>query len=127
MSDTDGRSSVRMNISKRALSLLVLFAILLVTPPSAFALRCGTNIVDVGDAKIDVLRKCGKPDLVDEWEEEDYYRSSPEIDRLGETKKRTVRVFVEQWTYNFGATRLIYYLIFKNGVLSEIRTGEYGF
>lgn len=116
-----------MKLLGHLLFLLMIPAVLCTGALPAYALRCGTNLVDVGDTKIDVLRKCGKPDLVDEWDEDEYFRRSPEIDHLGEAKKRAVRVTVEQWTYNFGSTRLIYYLIFRNGTLTEVNTGNYGF
>lgn len=36
-------------------------------------------------------------------------------------------VEIEEWTYNLGSTRFIRYLIFENGVLVDIITGDYGF
>ena len=38
-----------------------LICVLLVAASPALALRCGNNIVDVGDTKIEVLSKCGEP------------------------------------------------------------------
>lgn len=48
---------------------------------NAFALRCGNSLVERGDRKIEVILKCGKPTLVDEWIEEIYvYDNDNEID-----------------------------------------------
>jgi hypothetical protein len=85
------------------------------TAADAYGLRCGNNLVDVGDRKIDVLAKCGEPAITDEWYEEEGFRGS------------SVMIRVEEWTYNFGPTRFIYFLRFKNGQLVEIRTGDHGY
>ena len=97
------------------------------TAVDAYGLRCGDNLVDVGDRKIDVLAKCGEPVVTDEWYEEETSRRSPEAGRFGEVERRSVMVHVEEWTYNFGPTRFIYFLKFKNGQLVEIRTGDHGY
>ena len=93
----------------------------------AYGLRCGTDLVNIGDRKIDVLRKCGEPALVDEWEEEETLRRSPRIERFGEDSRRRIFIRVEEWTYNFGPTNFIQILTFKNGELVDIRTGRRGF
>ncbi len=85
------------------------------TAVDAYGLRCGNNLVDVGDRKIDVLAKCGEPVVTDEWYEEETFRRS------------SIMIHVEEWTYNFGPTRFIYILKFKNGELVEIRTGDHGY
>ncbi|RPI38513.1 MAG: DUF2845 domain-containing protein [Nitrospiraceae bacterium] len=99
--------------------VLLFFACLtisgLITAVDAYGLRCGDNLVDVGDRKIDVLAKCGEPVVIDEWYEEESFRRS------------SVSIHVEEWTYNFGPTRFIYFLKFKNGQLVEIRTGDHGY
>lgn len=99
--------------------------IVLFTASQAVGLRCGNDLVDVGDAKIDVLRKCGEPLLVDEWDEEELLPRGGE--RIGEPRPRRAFVRVEQWTYNFGPTRFVYVIIFKKGKVAEIRTGDKGF
>ena len=35
-------------------------------------------------------------------------------------------VDVEEWIYNRGPTYFLYYLIFENGILKRIESGEYG-
>ena len=34
---------------------------------------------------------------------------------------------IETWTYNRGSTQLIRYLTFRNGYLTRIQTGDYGY
>ncbi len=108
-----------------SLSFFIIFPLL--TTVDAFALRCGSNIVDIGDTKLDVLRKCGEPTFQEQWEEEDLITHDTEIDRLGEHRIRKVIVPVDEWTYNFGPTRFVYILTFKKGRLVDIQTGEKGF
>ncbi len=113
--------------SFRKLIPVILAIILAALPGPAECLRCGNNLVDIGDEKIDVLRKCGEPTLVDQWEEQETLIKSPEFNRLGEVKRKRVYVPVEKWVYNFGPTRFIYIVIFKKGVVTEIQTGDHGF
>jgi hypothetical protein len=113
----------------RKIQLYFLFLILacLMAAVNAYGLRCGNDLVDVGDRKIDVLKKCGEPVITDDWYEENTFRRSQDVERLGEGKRRSVMVHVEEWTYNFGPTRFMYILTFKNGELVEIKTGDHGF
>lgn len=80
---------------------------------SALALRCDRALVVEGDVKFEVLRRCGEPYFVDAWE-------IPYYEGYG-------TLFMEEWSYNFGPTRLIRILRFRNGRLVAILTGEYGF
>ena len=80
---------------------------------SAFALRCGQDLVTEGDGKFDVLRRCGEPYFVEAWQDPLFYGQS-----FG---------FMEDWYYNFGAGRLIRILRFRNTRLVDILTGDYGF
>ena len=34
---------------------------------------------------------------------------------------------VEEWEYNFGTNRFLYYLRFENGKLMRITVGDYGY
>ena len=97
-----------------------------ISAADVYGLRCGNNLVDVGDPKIEVLRKCGKPDIIDRWDEEEVIAGSA-ADQIGEGRRTRVFANVEQWTYNFGPTRFIYILTFRNGKLAEIKTGDHGF
>jgi len=73
-----------------------------------------------GDTIAEVLKKCGEPDLVEHWDDEIILKESPTLEQ-----KVTVRV--EQWTYNFGPRYFIHILRFRNGRLTDIEKGQYGF
>ena len=97
-----------------------LICITLVAASPALALRCGNNIVDVGDTKIQVLSKCGEPALKEEVGED----ITRELDSR-ETRK--AKRYVEKWTYNFGSTRFIYVLTIRDGKVIDISTEDKGF
>ena len=100
------------------------------------ALRCGTQLVSIGDTIDDVIERCGKPTAIDSWEEKrvlqdfrriwghDQWTERSELNR--EPFFVTKLVKIEVWTYNFGFYRFIRYLKFENGILNEITTGEKG-
>jgi len=95
---------------------------LLFMASEAFALRCGNKLVDIGDRKIEVLEKCGNPLFVENWQEEVIvYRS-----RVERQIRRISSNYIEEWTYNFGANRFIYFLRFINGRLNRIEQGVVG-
>jgi len=96
--------------------------LLLFMTTEAFALRCGNKLVDIGDRKIEVLEKCGNPLFVENWQEEVIvYRG-----RLEKQIRRISNIDIEEWTYNFGANRFIYFLRFVNGRLNRIEEGQVG-
>jgi hypothetical protein len=96
--------------------------LLLFMTTEAFALRCGNKLVDIGDRKIEVLEKCGNPLFVENWQEEVIvYRG-----RLERQIRRLSNIDIEEWTYNFGANRFIYFLRFVNGRLNRIEEGQVG-
>lgn len=96
--------------------------LLLFMSAEASALRCGSKLVDIGDRKIEVLEKCGNPLFVETWEEEAIiYRSGLERQIRGISSAH-----IEEWTYNFGANRFIYFLRFVNGRLNRIEEGALG-
>jgi hypothetical protein len=105
---------------KSLLATITLASFLLLFPHASHAMRCGNDLVDVGDTKIDVLKKCGEPTLREEVGED----TSFESDALGRRKEKR---YVEQWTYNFGSTRLIYVLTIKSGKVVDITTLDKGF
>ena len=41
----------------------LLAAVIILSPHASAAMRCGNDLVDVGDSKIEVLKKCGEPTL----------------------------------------------------------------
>lgn len=99
----------------------------------AHALRCGNQLVSVGDRKARVLRVCGEPESRDERIE---YRSTSyeACRRTGHDRFCVVHedeahqpVRIEEWTYNFGTTRFMQLLEFENGVLKRLESMEYGY
>jgi hypothetical protein len=89
--------------------ILSFFITFLVSAPSSFAidredvssLGCSDGIVNMGDSKSDVLKKCGKP-----------------------TRKEGFKEHV--WVYDLGSSNLVYYLTFSRERLERIQTGGYG-
>lgn len=98
--------------------VIILTAILLLCAPAAFAdnFRCPNgSIVSSGDSLSEVLVKCDPPTHTIKRTDSD------------ETIKGRVRyIEVEEWTYNQGPHTLVHYLTFRNGILTEIKTGTFG-
>lgn len=88
-----------------------------------FALRCGNKLANQGDRKAEVLLKCGEPTLVEKWREEVVIYE----EEIEKHIKKVVNLYFEEWTYNFGSNRFLYFLKFKNDELSHIETGARGY
>jgi hypothetical protein len=120
-----------------AMTCLILLLVLPIearTDSPTSDLRCGQYVISRGARQSEVLRKCGNPSNIEWWEKEsvrrDFYRDIPvqsdeqlsqEPFFLGEY------IRVEEWEYNFGPTRFLYYLRFENGKLIRITVGDYGY
>ncbi len=84
----------------------------------AMAMRCGTHLVSQGDAQAHVLRRCGEPtDMSLRIEEETFLQNVG-----GATFRQTRTVTVESWVYNFGPTRAMERVEFRDGVVVRIET-----
>lgn len=95
----------------------------LILPQSALAesLRCKGDIVEIGDAKIDVFRKCGEPALKDTYCEKTplkIKRADGQLDTLEHCEN------VEVWTYNPGKGQFWTNLYFTEGKLRDMRYGD---
>jgi hypothetical protein len=79
--------------------------------------RCPTTsrLVQVGDSARKVEKRCGPPDEREPVVEE-YCDSDGDCRRRGG----------ERWTYDFGRTYFVRYLLFFNGLLTRIEEGDYG-
>jgi len=86
---------------------------------AAEAWRCGSRLVEVGDAKASVFLKCGEPG----WRE----RSQEERLVKREGIMEGTSFDHETWIYNSGPSEFMRYLYFENGELVRIATGERGF
>lgn len=98
-------------------TLLVILG-LLAAP--AFAFRCDGDLVDKGDAKAEVLIKCGEPDWRTQWTE-DIIVNAGSVDALRFSLTK------EQWLYNLGPQRFMRILLFEGGRLVEVMTGPRGY
>ncbi|GAB4390555.1 MAG: DUF2845 domain-containing protein [Thermodesulfovibrionales bacterium] len=119
----------------------VLFALLMISPAAGSdAFRCGGDLVNEGDTMYEVIRSCGEPSFVRSWQERrvkrDFFRDifGGEDERPGDRERQRLRfpflvveeVQIEEWTYDLGPNRFIRYLLFENGRLVDITTGDYG-
>lgn len=86
---------------------------------SADNFRCPNgNIVSTGDSISTVAVKCDQPTGV-------FKREEPlEISSDDMRGTRMVYIEVQEWTYTQGSG-LLHTLIFRNGILSEVRTGGF--
>lgn len=88
-----------------ALAVLVIGA----APAAEAGLRCGTELVQPGDSKVEVLKKCGEPLL----RETVAVKKTPGADEI-----------VDRWTYDQGPGRFLKVLTFEAGDLAGIENGE---
>jgi hypothetical protein len=83
------------------------------------AMRCGHKLVQLGDHINEVLARCGEPESVE--------TRTKIVGNILHHPRRTLdiqeyeQIQVEDWVYNFGPSRLQYYLRFENGELKEIK------
>lgn len=96
-------------------------AIFLVTVDTAFALRCGHNLVQVGDLKYEVFLTCGEPVST----EVIGYIDRVEIEFIDNAvSEKRIRVMkIEEWILevtNYGTT-YYYSLVFEGNELKEIK------
>ena len=112
-----------MNRTARYIFTPALCFILLLTTADCLALRCGDQIVHIGEDMDTVHRKCGRPDLftvIRAWEEGNqppmkstyrgYYANTS-------GSRSWVERSDEEWLYNCGSGDFAYTLVFENNVL----------
>lgn len=89
--------------------------LLLVVVPSAYALRCGNRVVGTDDYDFQVRQRCGDPY---------YIEHHFELVATGtDTPVQTIQESVyTAWFYNFGPSRLLVQLLFRDGRLVRERT-----
>jgi hypothetical protein len=80
---------------------------------------CGDRVISVGDTAAEVMAKCGEPFRQDRREE-------VVSRRIDDGTVLKVSVTVEEWTYDFGPNRFLRIFSFRNGTITNIRTGGYG-
>lgn len=84
------------------------------------AMRCGHDLVELGDYKGDVLARCGEPESVETRTK--IIGSTLHHPRRTLDIQQFEEIQIEEWIYNFGASRLQQYLRFENGELKEIKS-----
>ncbi len=102
-----------MKIAIVALFLTIFWAAAMA---EADTFRCPNgNLVSTGDSISEVVVKCDPPTFtVKRIESEEAHRGKFQI------------IEVEEWTYNQGPNTLLHFLIFRNGVLVQVKTGSFG-
>ena len=87
----------------------------------ADSIRCAGGIVQTGDAKIDLLAKCGRPSLVE--------GSSTEVGTFEAQNGVGRRVYapMDIWTYDFGRNQFVQLVRLVNGRVASIERGGYGY
>ena len=83
-------------------------------------LRCGKRLVSLGDNKAEVLIKCGEPAWKDAWTDQ-------LITDVNTVNALRVSIDRECWVYNFGHHSFLRFLLFENGRLIKVTTGDYGY
>ena len=73
---------------------------------SSESLRCGSELAAVGDTKVEVMTKCGKPS----------FREKTSSRRGG----------IEKWYYDRGSADFVYVLIFHGGILKYVEQAGRG-
>jgi hypothetical protein len=108
--------------------LLVLITFTIVAADSS--LRCNGSIISLGATSQEVLDKCGRPYHRESWEtsHNQYVRQfyDYEKERFILPKLVVGPIQMERWTYDFGSNKFIRYLLFQNGELIDIETGDKG-
>lgn len=107
---------------KRMFTICALVAALSAQPAYADNFRCPNgSIVSTGDSIATVAAKCDPP-------ADRFRREEPmAVDVTGadsRTGTKIIYIDVQEWLYNQGST-LLHTLLFRNGILAEVRTGGF--
>jgi hypothetical protein len=96
-------------------------------PPPPVAIRratCDTSALHVGDAKLDLLARCGEPAAVDTRQESEV-RVAADVGAV--VAMSASPTDLEVWTYDFGPNTLLRFVVLENGVVTRIDTGSHGY
>ena len=93
--------------------------------------RCGSGrLVSVGDRAGEVLDRCGEPDAVIQRVEKRKvkHKITRRVGSVEESivEEREIEVPIDEWTNDLGRNAFIRYVIFENGKVVNVETGEYG-
>ena len=87
---------------------------------------CDWTSLHVGDAKIDLLARCGEPALV-ELSRDAVVEGGPGTLHGMSALSRTALRDVEVWTYDFGPQSFVRFVFLDQGVVVRIETGGRGY
>jgi hypothetical protein len=97
-------------------------------------LRCGTRLVSLGDTQYDVQALCGPPDARQQRTEIRTVRHPVRVACSTERggwcttyAERSIEVAIEEWLYDFGPRRFVQHLLFEQGRLVDVESGERGY
>lgn len=102
----------------------VAFLLLAALDARAESIRCRGGIVSVGDSKLDLMGKCGRPAFQDGRIDE---RAVSIARDDGVTTSRRTFVGVETWSYDFGPKQFTYTVTLDGGRILRIERGGYGY
>jgi hypothetical protein len=104
--------------------LIVNFVVFSLFASQAFAMRCGTQTIQVGDTRQQVLQYCGKPTSKSK------NSNCSSLIKSKNTKpskgKKSKKQTCEVYNYNQGPQDFIYSLSFWKGKLIDIKSKGYG-
>jgi hypothetical protein len=107
-----------------AVAAVLALSLALVALPAA-ALRCGTGVVSRGDSTLELLETCGRPTLIEEFNDT-VPRRTWDLYARDWVYESVVEPY-EVWTYNFGPRRFITRVRIRRGRIDRIETEGYGF
>ena len=84
---------------------------------------CDVAAIKVGDAKLDLLARCGEPALMEMRKENLALASARDAQLLSHATPRDVEV----WTYDFGPQSFVRFVVLDGGVVVRIDTGSRGY
>ena len=92
------------------------------------SIRCGNQLVTVGDNRAVVRHKCGEPaDISRSVITERVTNRQFSRIRFPNEVEFEINVEAELWLYNFGSNRFMHRLRFVDGRLDHIETLSYGY
>jgi hypothetical protein len=99
----------------RSVRIAVIAALLLAARASAQPMMCGTGIIGPGDSQLRVLQLCGAPTASRQWVE-----TIPAGDDY-EGMVTAARIPMAEWLYQDNPDQFASKVIFRNGVVAEIK------
>lgn len=90
-------------------------------PTFASSLRCGTQLVDIGNTKADVTSLCGSPEITDSYCKPILRKN---YDSHGHELLTESCEDIDVWSYNQGAGTFWKHVYFTQGKVIDIQSGE---